>query len=349
MMALEHLPGGLTAGLVRIGELTNRSLVLPLVVFYPTARCNSRCLSCDWWRASGEDDLSVDEIRMLVEALPALGTRVVLFSGGEPLLRRDVFAVARLFRDAGLRLHLLTSGVLLERFAPEVAATFERVVVSLDATTESLYKGVRGVAALACVERGVARVRELAPTLPMTARSTLHRYNFRELPALIDHARAMGLDGISFLAADLGSTAFGRHQAVVIRDLALSAAEVTEFTDLVSQVVVHHADDFASGFVAETPDRLRRLPAYYAALAGLGPFPPVSCNAPWMSVVVEADGTVRPCFFHEPIGSIRTMPLGRIVAANLSAFRRALDVTTNGLCRRCVCSIRTGWWGGPWQ
>ena len=37
MMALEHLPGGLTAGLVRTGELTNRSLVLPLVVFYPTA------------------------------------------------------------------------------------------------------------------------------------------------------------------------------------------------------------------------------------------------------------------------------------------------------------------------
>ena len=261
MMALEHLPGGLTAGLVRLGELTNRSLVLPLVVFYPTARCNSRCRSCDWWRASGDDDLSVDEIRTLVAALPGLGARVVLFSGGEPLLRRDVFAIADLFRAAGLRLHLLTSGVLLERFAPEVVRMFERVVLSLDATTESLYKSVRGVPALACVERGVARLRELAPALPVTARSTLHRYNFRELPALIDHARAMGLDGISFLAADLASTAFGRQQPTPIRDLALSAAEVEEFAGLVEQVIVGHADDFASGFVAESPGRLRRLPA----------------------------------------------------------------------------------------
>jgi hypothetical protein len=166
---------------------------------------------------------------------------------------------------------------------------------------------------------------------------------------LIDHARAMALDGISFLAADLGSSAFGRQQSATIRDLALSAAEVTEFSELVEQVIVRHADDFASGFVAEAPGRLRRLPEYYAALAGLGPFPPVSCNAPWMSVVVEANGTVRPCFFHAPIGTIRAQPLDRIVAANLTAFRRTLDVATNGICRRCVCSIRTGWRSGPWQ
>ena len=44
---------------------------------------------------------------------------------------------------------------------------------------------------------------------------------------------------------------------------------------------------------------LRRLPRYYAALRGDEPFPHVSCNAPWVSVVVEANGSVRPCFFHE--------------------------------------------------
>jgi radical SAM protein with 4Fe4S-binding SPASM domain len=68
-----------------------------------------------------------------------------------------------------------------------------------------------------------------------------------------------------------------------------------------------------------------------------------------MSVVVEANGTVRPCFFHAPIGSIRMYPLDRIVGAHLAAFRRTLDVSTNGVCRRCVCSIKTGWRGGPWQ
>ena len=42
-----------TATLVRLGEITNRTLVLPLVVYYPTSRCNSRCISCDWWRQTG--------------------------------------------------------------------------------------------------------------------------------------------------------------------------------------------------------------------------------------------------------------------------------------------------------
>ena len=65
-----------TATLVRIGELTNRTLVLPILVFFPTSRCNSRCVSCDWWKSSGADDLSLAEIASLAESLPALGVRL---------------------------------------------------------------------------------------------------------------------------------------------------------------------------------------------------------------------------------------------------------------------------------
>src|SRR5580765_61314 len=141
--------------LVRLGELTNRTLVLPVVVFFPTSRCNSRCVSCDWWKCSGAGDLTLKEIEGVAAALPALGTRMVLFSGGEPLLRPEVFQAAALFRAKGIRLHLHTSGVLLERVAAEVSRQFERVTVSLDAATEPLYAAIRGVNALNTVERGV--------------------------------------------------------------------------------------------------------------------------------------------------------------------------------------------------
>ena len=73
-----------TATLVRIGEITNRTYVLPLLVFFPTSRCNSRCVSCDWWKASGEGDHRPDEIARVAADLAEHGTRVVLFSGGEP-------------------------------------------------------------------------------------------------------------------------------------------------------------------------------------------------------------------------------------------------------------------------
>jgi MoaA/NifB/PqqE/SkfB family radical SAM enzyme len=337
-----------TATLVRLGRATNRTFVLPLLIFYPTGRCNSRCISCDWWRQSGADDLTLREIKDLAAALPALGTRLVVFSGGEPLLRPEVFDAAELFRAQGMALHLLTSGVLLERFADRVARHFARVCVSLDATSSPLYEKIRGVDALATVGRGIARLRTLAPDVPLTARATLHRANFRELPRLIDYAKTLGLDGISFLPADVSSLGFGRGEKPDPSPLLLSQAEAEEFEEAVEHTVAVYAADFASGFVAESPDKLRRLPRYYAALAGDTPLPPVSCNAPWVSVVVEANGSVRPCFFHESIGSIRRAPIGAIVADNLRVFRQAFDVRANPVCARCVCSLNTSWRSAPW-
>ncbi|HYM11884.1 MAG TPA: SPASM domain-containing protein, partial [Bryobacterales bacterium] len=64
------------------------------------------------------------------------------------------------------------------------------------------------------------------------------------------------------------------------------------------------------------------------------------CNAPWVSAVVESDGTVRPCFFHQPVGSVRGRGLREVLNSPQAVeFRRSLDVSTNPICRRCVCSL----------
>jgi MoaA/NifB/PqqE/SkfB family radical SAM enzyme len=322
--------------------------VLPLVVFYPTSRCNSRCVSCDWWKHAGDDDLTVDQIDVVASALPALRTRLVAFSGGEPLLRPEVFEAAQRFRARGLQLHLLTSGVLLERFADRVAEHFTRVVVSLDAASEPEYREIRGIAALGTVDNGVARLRRLAPHVPITARATIHRLNFRRLPRLIEHAKAKGFDGISFVAADVSSTAFGRERPPDVHGLLLDRSEVEELEAVVERTIAVYRDDFESGFIGDSPQKLRRLSQHYAALNGDGAFPPVSCNAPWMSVVIEANGSVRPCFFHESIGNVRDTPLASIVADHLRAFRRSLTVEDNPVCNRCVCSLKAGWRSAPW-
>ena len=350
MRAAQLTPAALTtATLVRLGRMTNRTIVLPLLIFFPTGRCNSRCVSCDWWKRSGADDLSLDEIREVADELPSLGTRVVVFSGGEPLLRPEVFEAASMFRARGATLHLLTSGVLLERFADRVAQHFARVIVSLDASTPELYAQIRGVDALSAVGRGVARLRRAAPDVPVTGRATLHRANFRELPRLIEYARALGVDGISFLPADVSSLGFGRDAPPDAGALALGADEVPEFEAIVERAITVYARDFESGFVAETPDRLRRLPRYYAALRGAEPFPEVACHAPWVSAVVEANGAVRPCFFHEAIGNVREARLEQIVRRNLRAFRQSFDVGANPVCVRCVCSLKTSWRNAPWS
>jgi Fe-coproporphyrin III synthase len=221
--------------------------------------------------------------------------------------------------------------------------------VSLDAATNALYARIRGVDALATVGRGVARLRRESPGVALTGRATLHRANFRELPRLIDHAKAIGLDGISFLPADVSSLGFGRDAPPDATPLALEAAEIDEFEAVIERAIEAYAVDFASGFVAESPEKLRRLPRYYAALGGAEPFPAVSCHAPWVSVVIEANGAVRPCFFHGAIGNVRETALEDIVAQNLRVFRESLDVGANPVCVRCVCSLTTSWRSAPWS
>jgi MoaA/NifB/PqqE/SkfB family radical SAM enzyme len=334
--------------LVKLGEVTARTHALPLVLFAPTARCNSRCVSCDWWRSDGRSDLALDEVRAVADTLAAFGTRVVVFTGGEPLVRADVMELADVFRARGLRLQLLTSGLALERHAADIARRFENVTISLDGHTPALYREIRGVDGLPAIEAGVRKLRALAPQLPIRARSTIHRYNFRNLPDLVGKALEMRLDQISFLTADVTSDAFNRKPGLPLADqaapprLTLDATEVDELAAVVESTIGTHAGAFASGSVVPGPEGLRRFVRYYRAHLGQGPFPHVDCNAPWMSVVIEAHGDVRPCFFHPAVGNLRTRPLSSLLADAMPEFRRTLDVATNMTCQRCVCTLKTG-------
>ena len=67
------------------------------------------------------------------------------------------------------------------------------------------------------------------------------------------------------------------------------------------------------------------------------------CNAPWVSSVVEADGTVRPCFFHRSLGNIHEQSLEEILnSPEAVAFRRGLDVKADPICKTCVCTLSLG-------
>jgi MoaA/NifB/PqqE/SkfB family radical SAM enzyme len=346
-------PANLRANLlVKLGEMTGRSHALPLVLFSPTARCNSRCVSCDWWRADGAGDLTLDEIAALAADLERAGTRVVVLTGGEPLVRPDLMAVADLFRARGMALQLLTSGLALGRFADDIAARFGSVTVSLDGHTRDLYRRIRGVDGLPAVAAGVRKLRARAPRVGVAARATIHRHNFRHLADLYAASRELGLDQISFLAADVdaGSYAFNRKAGLTqITDeiasparLSLTEDEVAEFDTVVEAMIRNHARAFAERRIAPDPDGLRRLVRYYRAHLGQGGFVAPPCNAPWASVFIEADGAVRPCFFHPPVGNLRERRLADLLSDALPAFRADLDVASNQICTRCVCSLNVG-------
>jgi len=331
------------------GAAVNRTWTLPIAVVCPTGRCNSRCVSCAWWATTGEREMTAHEFAGVASALQSMGTRLAVFSGGEPLLREDLWTIVRAFRHREIALHLLTSGLALKRDAANVARHFSRVIVSLDGADAEQYRSIRGVDGYAAVAAGVAAVKAKCAQTRITARVTVHRANFRDLVRLVDAALAIGVDQVSFLAADVGSGAFGPRHKETLAALPLTSDEVREFREVVEACVVDRAGEFRSGFIAESPDRLRRLPQYYAAHLGEGPFPANRCNAPSVSVVVEADGTVRPCFFHAPVGNLRHHSLKEIVSRDLAAFRAAWRPASDAICERCVCTLNLGWGPPPWS
>jgi MoaA/NifB/PqqE/SkfB family radical SAM enzyme len=151
------------------------------------------------------------------------------------------------------------------------------------------------------------------------------------------------LDQISFLAADVSTDAFNRDDpwdSERTAEVKLDQEQMPEMKAVLEGMIADYADDFASEYIAESPAKLRRIYQYYGAYNGLGDFPAVQCNAPWVSAVVEADGTVRPCYFHRPMGNIRDNSLIELLnSPEEIAFRQGLDMDKDPICRKCVCTL----------
>src|SRR5258708_3627881 len=117
---------------------------LPLVTLYVTERCNSRCVTCDYWR-HGRDDMDLAAVTNLLPTLSRLSTQMVLLSGGEPLLNPDWGPIAQTLRSNGLKVWLLTSGLALAKPARPAATLFDAITVSVDGTDAETYPALRGL------------------------------------------------------------------------------------------------------------------------------------------------------------------------------------------------------------
>ena len=316
---------------------------LPILVLFPHNRCNCRCVMCDIWRISQVREITVEDLQAHLESLRRLQVRWVVFSGGESQMHTDLAALSRLLRAHGVRLTLLTAGLLLEAQAATIAQTMDDLIVSVDGPPEihNQIRRVRG--AFETLERGVRALREVRPQIEVRGRATVQKANCSQLRAIVASARQLGLNSISFLAADTTSEAFNRPGGwpAKRRDtVAPGREDIAALEQEVELLIQEHWDEIANGFVAESAEKLRRIVRHFRAQLGeIAPVAPI-CNAPWVSAVIEADGTVRPCFFHRPIGNLHEKSLIEIVNGDPAVeFRRQLDIAANPVCRRCVCSL----------
>jgi MoaA/NifB/PqqE/SkfB family radical SAM enzyme len=323
---------------------TDRITALPIVILMPHSACNCRCVMCDIWKGNHNlRQLSGQDVEGLLEALRRLGTQQVLMSGGEALLNPNFFRLCQILKKEGLRITLLSTGLLIDRHADQLLKLVDDIIVSLDGD-ESLHDEIRNIpGAFRKLKEGVQLLHLRRPDYRITARTVIHRLNFRALPAIVKAAMEMGLDQISFLPADVTSEAFNRAEpwdAPRQHQILPAEEELPEVQAVIEALIRDQRELFESGFIAESPEKFRKIGRYYTASYGLNPFPYKKCNAPWVSAVVEADGTVRPCFFLPPLGNIHEGTLDSILnGPEATRFRKTLDMDENETCKRCVCYL----------
>ncbi|MGA2162056.1 MAG: radical SAM protein [Methanoregula sp.] len=321
----------------------------PVVFWNLTDRCNLACSHC--YSRSGPDrdtknELSTTEALSLIDDFSATGVPLILFSGGEPLLRDDIWELARHAQEKGIKMALSTNGTLI---TAEIArklreSGIEYAGISLDGAipaTHDRFRNTQGA-----FERSIAafsRCREAG--VRCGVRITLTKENCGELDALVDLAKTIGASRFCLywlVPTGRGMDAYHRLQlgpdAVTgaLRLLYRKAQEtepgVMEFLTVDAPQDCIHL--LASMELDRSPD-LNDARALITSLNG-------GCSAGDRVANIDPQGNVYPCqFARSPeflVGNVRERPFSELWddASNpvLARFRER-PVPLKGRCGRC--------------
>ncbi|WP_454712661.1 heme d1 biosynthesis radical SAM protein NirJ [Cupriavidus nantongensis] len=339
----------------------------PVVIWNLIRRCNLNCRHC--YATSADTDFkgeldtaeALDVLRQLHDArVPAL-----ILSGGEPLLRPDLYQIAAHARALGFHLSLSSNGTLLDagHAARLAAAGFDYVGVSLDGLPATHDRFRRSDGAFAQALAGLRTAR--AAGLRVGVRMTLTEANAAQLPELVALAEHEGID--KFYLSHFNYAGRARsHRADDARHARTRAALDWLFDHVWQRARQGSAGDFVTGnndadgvyllywiasrFPHRVADMRRRLERWGGNATGVG--------------VANIDnlGNVHPdtMWWHVTLGNVRQRPFGAIWAdradplmAGLASTPRPLQGRCAGCAHRAICNGNTrvrafALTGNPW-
>lgn len=300
----------------------------PHVVWEATQRCNLRCAHCHahGGARSADGELTTAEARELIRQVAQSGVRTFVFSGGEPLLRRDLFDLLEFARSVGLRLFLATNGLLVDEDAARRLRELQvGVVIGLDAMEPAIHDEIRG---LPGAWEGATRSVELC------AREGLYFHlnvvatgaNLEEVDRVIAYGDRLGAYShfvYRFVPMGRGSEA---------AELDLGAEEQAS---LCETLIARQRDARGIIIPVALPEHWAHLlmrrgirhPRVVRALSGLFP----GCQAGTGMTYIKPNGDVWACpFYPADVGNVRDRELGALreeLAGRMAEERRAAATT----------------------
>ena len=295
-----------------------------IVSWMTTNRCNLTCRHC-YQNAAPDacaNELTTAEACTLIDQIAAAGFRIMIFSGGEPLMRPDIYELVSYAAGKGLRPVFGTNGTLI---TPEVARRLKdagacAMGISLDSADAAKHDAFRGLAgAYEATIAGMRACREAG--LPFQVHTTVMEWNKDEVTDITDLVVELG--GVAHYIFFLIPVGRGKF----IGDTALKVAENEELLRRIMakqlEVPIDIKPTCAPQFmrVAEqmgVPTRFTR-----------------GCLAGDTYCIVSPEGDVRPCaYMTEVAGNVRQMPFDEIWRTS-ELFARLRSRSYGGACGTC--------------
>lgn len=316
----------------------------PLVVWNTTNRCNLRCKHCyiDAEDHDYSNELTHAEAKEFIRDLAAMRAPVLLFSGGEPLLRKDLFELGKFAVDLGLRTVISSNGTLIDdEKAREIkAAGFQYVGISIDGApaTHDDFRNKKG--AFDDALRGVKACQNHG--IKTGLRFTVNKYNQQDLPEIFDIIKREGIPRFCMYHLVYA----GRGEQMVEMDT--TAAEKRAILELVSrktvelhqqgvEVEILTTDNHADGIYLlnqirkQQPERSNEIIQLLEMHGG--------CSAGTKFANVDPQGNVHPCQFWQDysVGNIRERPFSEIWTSDdpLMVKLREKEKHLTGKCGSC--------------
>jgi heme b synthase len=305
-----------------------------------TRRCNLKCVHCrssSEAEASGHPDFSFEEAKRVLEDIASYAKPVVVLSGGEPLVREDVFDIARHGTDLGLRMCLATNGVLVtDEVCEKVKESGIKIVsLSLDGSTREVHDDFRNQDG---AFDGAIRAAKLFGKhgIEFIINSSFTRRNQEEIPRVYR------------LARELGATAWYMFMIVptgrgedIMGEL-ISKEEYEEILDwhyrmekdeedmLVRPTCAPHYYRVRLQRAKEEGDKVRRRTLKFSTGGAKG------CLAGQLICLIDVDGNVLPCsYFPKPAGNVREQSF-KDIWENSPLFKDMRDFKSyKGRCGSC--------------
>ncbi len=329
-----------TKAIARVQRAANRIYWIPVLALEVTEQCNSRCVMCEVWNKGEKQELDGVSLEGLVLNLKKRGLRFVLVTGGEPLLRQDLFELCGRLARHRLKLVLNTNGLLLEKFGREVAAHFDMVIVSLDSHDPAGYQGIRGCDGFLDVTEGIKSLKRRGRYVMLS--HTLQTRNVNELANFIAFSKALNVDRISVRPVDAFSSAFSRDRPRpdLFDELIPNEGDIDEFSNLIEVIGSKCRQDIRKGYLRPGIEGFRMIRDYFSACRGRGSFPKRDCDALFISLTVRANGEIKPCFFLKSFSNVLELDgpgMENIIKSQeLADVRRLYRRGGIHECQRCI-------------